>query len=106
MLQDQKEEAFSYLYDNYASALLGIINQIVPDTDTAQDVYRYDAERGALTRLSIGADGEGGNASGQDARLAPFPLATPTRPRVVMTDDGGSVARDGGMPVKVYALTR
>jgi RNA polymerase sigma factor (sigma-70 family) len=60
LLQDQKEEAFSYLYDNYASALLGIINQIVPDKDTSQDVLQevfvniwrkissYDATKGRL----------------------------------------------------------
>ncbi|HEX7903293.1 MAG TPA: sigma-70 family RNA polymerase sigma factor [Chitinophagaceae bacterium] len=60
LLQQQDEQAFSYLYDNYAAALLGIINQIVPDkqmaTDVLQEVFvniwrkinTYDAVRGRL----------------------------------------------------------
>jgi hypothetical protein len=66
------------------------------DTDTARDIYRYDAETGALTRLSTDADGSGGNEPGQDAQITPvdydtvtFPTSRPTR--VTMSDDGGSV---------------
>ena len=59
-LQQQDEQAFSYLYDNYAAALLSIINQIVPDKQMANDVLQevfvniwrkintYDAVRGRL----------------------------------------------------------
>ncbi len=59
-LQQQNEQAFSYLYDNYAAALLGIINQIVPDKEIANDVLQevfvniwkkigtYDAVKGRL----------------------------------------------------------
>jgi RNA polymerase sigma factor (sigma-70 family) len=60
LLQEQKEQAFSYLYDNYASALFGIINQIVPDKELANDVLQevfvniwrkiatYDSTKGRL----------------------------------------------------------
>jgi RNA polymerase sigma factor (sigma-70 family) len=60
LLQEQKEHAFSYLYDNYAPALLGIINQIIPDKETANDVLQevfvniwrkiatYDSTKGRL----------------------------------------------------------
>ncbi len=66
------------------------------DTDSARDIYRYDAETGALTRLSTGADGQGGNEPGQNAQITPIAYDTVTypirrSPRVVMTDDGGSV---------------
>ncbi len=65
------------------------------DTDTARDIYRYDAETGELTRLSTGADGEGGNEPGTDANFIPvgYGPGLPNRPapRGAMTDDGGSV---------------
>jgi RNA polymerase sigma factor (sigma-70 family) len=40
LLQDRNEQAFAYLYDNYSAALLGIINQIIPDKDIASDVLQ------------------------------------------------------------------
>ncbi len=66
------------------------------DTDTAKDVYRYDAATGALTRLSVDMDGEGGNEPGQTAQITPIAYnsgstAKNRLPRVVMSDDGGSV---------------
>lgn len=60
LLQDKSEQAFSYLYDNYAAALFGIINQIVPDKEIANDVLQevfvniwkkissYDSDKGRL----------------------------------------------------------
>jgi RNA polymerase sigma factor (sigma-70 family) len=60
LLKEQSNEAFNYLYDNYSGALFTIINQIVPDKDTANDVLQdvfvniwrkinmYDAEKGRL----------------------------------------------------------
>jgi hypothetical protein len=60
------------------------------DTDTAQDLYRYDAESGALTRLSTDEDGSGGNDSGHDAQFSPISPVS-LSPRLVMSDDGGSV---------------
>ena len=54
------EQAFSYLYDNYSAALYGIINQIVPDKEIANDILQevfvniwrkmssYDAAKGRL----------------------------------------------------------
>jgi len=40
LLLQQNSQAFGYLYDNYSSALFGIINQIVPDSDVAADVLQ------------------------------------------------------------------
>ncbi|HEY6503361.1 MAG TPA: sigma-70 family RNA polymerase sigma factor [Chitinophagaceae bacterium] len=59
-LQQRSEKAFSYLYDNYSGALYGIINAIVTDTETANDVLQdvfvniwkkidsYDPSKGRL----------------------------------------------------------
>lgn len=60
LLNEQNNDAFNYLYDNYSGALFTIINQIVPDKDTASDVLQdvfvniwkkissYDASKGRL----------------------------------------------------------
>lgn len=60
LLNEQNNEAFNYLYDHYSGALFTIINQIVPDKDTAADVLQevfvniwrkintYDASKGRL----------------------------------------------------------
>ena len=60
LLNEQSNDAFNYLYDNYSGALYTIINQIVPDKDTANDVMQevfvniwrkistYDAGKGRL----------------------------------------------------------
>jgi Tol biopolymer transport system component len=66
------------------------------DTDNSLDIYRYDAETGALTRLSTDVDGAGGNEPGRDAQITPVDYDTITfpgrrPPRTVMSDDGGSV---------------
>jgi hypothetical protein len=65
------------------------------DTDTASDVYRYDAETGALRRLSTDAEGEGGNQPGADAGFIPIGyvpgLNNRPAPRGAMSDDGRSV---------------
>ena len=59
-LQQRNEKAFSYLYDNYSGALYGIINSIVTDIETANDVLQevfvniwkkiesYDSTKGRL----------------------------------------------------------
>ncbi len=59
-LQQQDQQAFSHLYDNYSGALFSIINQIVPDKEIASDVLQevfvniwrkigtYDAAKGRL----------------------------------------------------------
>jgi hypothetical protein len=66
------------------------------DSDTARDIYRYDAETGALRRLTTDADEADGNEPGEDAtfiRVAHNP-AYPTvlsSPRGAMSDDGSSV---------------
>lgn len=60
LLNEQSNDAFNYLYDNYSGALYTIINQIVPDKETAGDVLQevfiniwkkintYDATKGRL----------------------------------------------------------
>jgi RNA polymerase sigma-70 factor (ECF subfamily) len=60
LLNEQSNDAFNYLYDHYSGALFTIINQIVPDKDTAGDVLQevfiniwkkmntYDASKGRL----------------------------------------------------------
>jgi RNA polymerase sigma-70 factor (ECF subfamily) len=40
LLQQQSEKAFGYLYDNYSAALLGIINAIVSEKESANDVLQ------------------------------------------------------------------
>jgi hypothetical protein len=45
-------------------------NQLVPtDTDNSRDVYRYDADTGAMTRVSTNVYGVGGNADNSDAGI-------------------------------------
>ena len=60
MLRQRNEQSFGYLYDNYSAALLGIINSILPNEETARDVLQevfvniwkkigsYDAAKGRL----------------------------------------------------------
>jgi RNA polymerase sigma-70 factor (ECF subfamily) len=60
LLQQRNNEAFTYLYDNYSGALYGIINQIIPDKESANDVLQevfiniwkkietYDISKGRL----------------------------------------------------------
>jgi RNA polymerase sigma factor (sigma-70 family) len=40
LLQQRNENAFSYLYDNYSGALFGIVNGIITDKETANDVLQ------------------------------------------------------------------
>lgn len=60
LLQQRDNKAFSYLYDNYAAALNGVIFPIVNDEETANDILQevfvnvwrkiefYDASKGRL----------------------------------------------------------
>jgi len=60
MLQQRKDQSFSYLYDNYSGALFGIIKGIIPDEELVRDVLQevfvniwkkielYDATKGRL----------------------------------------------------------
>lgn len=60
LLKERNEQAFSYLYDNYSGALLGIIGAIITDREIANDVLQnvfvniwrkidsYDASKGRL----------------------------------------------------------
>jgi RNA polymerase sigma-70 factor (ECF subfamily) len=60
LLQQRENRAYSYLYDNYAAALNGIISPIVNDTELANDVLQevfvsiwkkidsYDPSKGRL----------------------------------------------------------
>lgn len=59
-LQMQDQSAFSYLYDNYAAALNGVIHRMVDDTQLSEDILQeafiriwnnfkqYDAGKGRL----------------------------------------------------------
>jgi RNA polymerase sigma factor (sigma-70 family) len=40
LLQQRNEKAFSYLYDNYSGALFSIVNGIVTEKETANDVLQ------------------------------------------------------------------
>ena len=40
LLQQRNEKAFGYLYDNYSSALVGIIHSIVKEEESANDVLQ------------------------------------------------------------------
>jgi RNA polymerase sigma factor (sigma-70 family) len=40
LLRKRSESSFSYLYDNYAGALLGVISGIIPDSETARDILQ------------------------------------------------------------------
>jgi RNA polymerase sigma-70 factor (ECF subfamily) len=60
LLKQKDNQAFSYLYDNYAGALCGIVKQIVLDAELSNDVIQevfvsiwrkidtYDASKGRL----------------------------------------------------------
>ena len=60
LLKDKNDQAFSYLYDNYAGALHGVVKQIVTDGEMCNDVVQevfvsiwrkidsYDASKGRL----------------------------------------------------------
>ena len=60
LLKQKDEQAFSYLYDNYAAALYGVVKQIVTDVEVGNDVLQevfvsiwrkiesYDAGKGRL----------------------------------------------------------
>lgn len=59
-LKEQRQEAFSYLYDNYSPALLGIIFALVGEQDDAENllqdsfikiwrnIHSYDPQKGRL----------------------------------------------------------
>lgn len=59
-LQRNDRVAYEHLYDNYCTALFGVINRIIPDEETASDVLQeafvkiwnnikgYDADKGKL----------------------------------------------------------
>jgi hypothetical protein len=68
---------------------------LVPgDTDTARDVYRYDAAADRLARLSTDTDGVGGNTEGLNAEISAPGIAKnePShRSRSAITGDGEEV---------------
>jgi RNA polymerase sigma factor (sigma-70 family) len=59
-LQNRNQQAFSYLYDNYAAALNGVIFRLVDDNELSEDILQeafvkiwnnfnnYDASKGRL----------------------------------------------------------
>ena len=74
-----------YLVFTTASRLLA------SDTDEAADAYRYDAQTGALLRLSSDSSGTGGNGPGFDVRIpgrtaGGLPAGTQLRPTAMSSD--------------------
>jgi hypothetical protein len=65
------------------------------DTDTAKDVYRYDAETGTLDRVSVGQDGydADGNNSAYNSSIAPGHEGRSVREQYEM--DNRAVTEDG-----------
>jgi hypothetical protein len=61
---------------------------VATDTDTARDVYRYDAGTGEITRVSAGDSGIGGNAGGLDAA---FSQPTEHHSHPAITGDGQKI---------------
>jgi hypothetical protein len=61
---DRREPGRYLVFSSYAPLVAG-------DTDTAKDVYRYDAQTGALQRVSLGEGGydANGNRNGADATI-------------------------------------
>jgi hypothetical protein len=66
-------------------------NQLLPtDTDNASDAYRYDADTGALLRLSTDSSGTGGNADGLGVEISNSAFK-PDPPRSAITSNGETV---------------
>ncbi len=63
---------------------------LASDTDEAYDVYRYDADTGALLRLSTDTNGSGGNELGGQAFPALY-SSPANRSHFAMTDDARTV---------------
>jgi hypothetical protein len=68
----------------FTSSAQLIVHGPQADTDTAGDVYRYDAETGALVRVSTETSGGGGNEPGADANIV-------TASHGAISEDGRSV---------------
>ena len=76
------------------------------DTDTARDVYRYDFQTGALTRVSTGRRGNdgGGNDDAYDARIegptpGPVQLVGPATLDQAAGDAARNISADGSTVV-------
>jgi predicted heme/steroid binding protein len=84
------------------------------DTDSALDVYRYDAVTGEMTRISTGISGAGGNAEGLDAAIPAIvhnqetsgfnlrPAVSAAGDRIVFTTKEGLSPLDGNGASDVY----
>lgn len=82
---------------NGTSLLLTSYGQLRPgDTDTAKDVYKYDATSGALERVSIGEDGYDANGNG-DGYDATTPMVNFGEARISAQADMGTraISEDG-----------
>jgi len=92
------------LFSSYGQLVAG-------DTDTAKDVYRYDAQTGALDRVSIGEAGHdaNGNNNAFDARIAFGHLGGGVREQYEMDDreiseDGSRVVFTSSEPLSADAV--
>ena len=101
LLKQRQESAFSYLYDNYSSALLSVINGVVSDSELANDVLQevfikiwrqiesYDKMKGRLFTWMLNV---ARNASIDTVRSKGFQNSQQNRELTeAVYDSGGSV---------------
>jgi hypothetical protein len=81
------------------------------DTDTAKDVYRYDAETGALERVSIGEEGHDANGNGSSfaAGIAGRETGETVRQEYQMenraiSEDGSRIIFESSEPLSPLAI--
>jgi hypothetical protein len=69
------------------------------DTDNASDVYRYDAESGALERVSLGEDGYHGNGNGEDNATETADATLSGRGALAVSEDGSRIVFTSAEPL-------
>jgi len=85
---------------------------VAGDTDAARDVYRYDAQTGTLTRVSIGEAGyhDDGNDSEFDATIdIPYPRGGPAKFQAelnsrAVSEDGSRIVFTTSEPLSSHAI--
>jgi hypothetical protein len=80
--------------------------QLTPDdTNSAADVYQYDAVTGSLVRLSVGHDGQEGNGNaGSGNAVSNLPLGSLEREQHVVSSDGQTVVFTSSRPLQTNAV--
>jgi hypothetical protein len=75
------------------------------DTDSARDVYRYDADTRQLTRASTNVSGVAGNGDGFDARIPGESAVSDDGQKIVFTTTEALSPADGNAEPDVYLWT-